>query len=132
DVIIGMNRIFGTHNPAQKLDRAIGDDLIGVHVRRRTGAGLKNVENKLVVQLAGSNFLRSALDGLGKSGFEQPQISVGLRRGKLNLSERANEVTRKADSTDRKVLDGSLGLGAVQRVLWHLDISHRVFFGPVN
>ena len=40
DVVVGMDGFFRAHFSARKLDRAVGNDLVDVHVRLRSGPGL--------------------------------------------------------------------------------------------
>ena len=60
DVVVGMNQFFAAF-AAEQLDGPVGDHLIGVHVGRGAGAGLKNVQHKFPVPLS----LRHLLGGLG-------------------------------------------------------------------
>ena len=53
DVIVGMDRLLLVEAiAAGQLDGPIADDLVGVHVGRGAGAGLVDVDGKLVVELA--------------------------------------------------------------------------------
>ena len=45
---------------AEQLVRAVGDDLVGVHVGRGAGAGLEDVDHELVVELAVGDLVRRA------------------------------------------------------------------------
>ena len=71
-------------NPPAQLGRGDrGDHLVGVHVRRRSGARLEDVDRKLVVQLAIGHGACGMLDGVGDVRRQQPQLAIDPRRGKL-------------------------------------------------
>src|ERR1041385_3830483 len=53
DMIVWMNRAIAAL-AAKNFTSAVGDHLVGVHVCGSPGAGLKNVDDKLIVQLARS------------------------------------------------------------------------------
>ena len=42
NVVVRMDRLLRAHHAAGELDRAIGDDLVGVHVGLGAGAGLED------------------------------------------------------------------------------------------
>ena len=50
--------------------RPVRDDLVGVHVRRSSGTGLKDIDNEVLVELALRHLSRGTLDGLGDAWFE--------------------------------------------------------------
>src|SRR2546422_10855281 len=56
--------------------RPVRDHLVGVHVRRSPGTGLKDIDNEVLVELALHHLSSGTLDGLGDAWFEQPQIGV--------------------------------------------------------
>ena len=60
-----MNRLFGADGLARLLANSIGDDLIGVHVGGRTGSGLEDIEDEVVVEIAFDHFLGGDDNGLG-------------------------------------------------------------------
>ena len=66
-----------------------GDDLVRIHVRRRAGARLEDIDRKLIVQVAGGD----AIPGLGDSPrlllLEQAELRVDLRSRGLDPSEPA-------------------------------------------
>ena len=56
----------------------VGDHLVGVHVRRGSGAGLEDVDRELVVVLARGNGVARLRDLLGKVGVELPRSALAL------------------------------------------------------
>ncbi len=57
DVVIGVDRLFAAHHAAGDLNSAVGDDLIGVHVALRAGAGLEHDEGKFGIPFASDDLL---------------------------------------------------------------------------
>ena len=82
-VVVRMDRAFfslGTKPKAQLFVRQVGNHLVGVHVGRRAGAGLVDVDGKLGVMLALGHFAGRCQDGVGSLGVELVELAIGLRR----------------------------------------------------
>ncbi len=74
DVIVGMDRLLDAEPvPAAELDCPVGDHFVGVHVAGGAGAGLKDVDGKLVVQSALGH-----LTAGGQQGFNLPVAQRAL------------------------------------------------------
>ena len=58
-------------------------DLVRVHVRGGAGAGLEDVDRKLVVELAGGDAVARGGDALREPGIEEPEVGVGPRPAAL-------------------------------------------------
>src|SRR3989442_5695045 len=71
--------------------RPIRDDLVGVHVRRSSGTGLKHVDNEMLVETTFRHFLRRCLDGICDAWFEEPQIGVDAGGSAFDQAERPDE-----------------------------------------
>jgi hypothetical protein len=56
-VVVGVDELRA-HLPAEDLGRAVGDDLVGVHVRARARPGLEHVDGEVLVELAVGDLLR--------------------------------------------------------------------------
>jgi hypothetical protein len=68
DVVVGVDGLLAAHGAAQDLNGAVGDDLVGVHVGLRAGAGLPHDEREVVDELERGNLLGGLLDGLAQLG----------------------------------------------------------------
>jgi hypothetical protein len=126
DVVVGVDRLPGAELAAPDLDRAVRDDLVGVHVRGGPGPGLEDVEDELVVQVALHDLLRRLDDVVPEALVQKPQLVVGVRSFELDRPQRLHEAARLAQVADREVVEGAPRLGAKQGVPWDLDHSHRV------
>ena len=71
------------------------------------------------------------MNGLGDIRVEQPQPGVHFSGNGLDEPECADEDAREPDAAHREVLDGALGLRAVERVRGDLYFAERVFFNAV-
>jgi hypothetical protein len=81
---------------------AVGDHFVGVHVDGRARAGLKNIDDKLLGELAIHDFGGGLANRCGQTRLEQTQLFVGRRGGALDHSQRADERARKTDAAHRK------------------------------
>ena len=49
--------------------RPVRDDLVGVHVRRSSGTGLKDIDNEVLVELAICDLFRHSRNRIGDAWF---------------------------------------------------------------
>jgi hypothetical protein len=52
DMVIRMDRVFGTEFPSQKLNCSVRDDFVGIHVGLRATSGLENDQREVVDELS--------------------------------------------------------------------------------
>ena len=83
------------------LEREIGDHLVGVHVGRRARTALDDVDDELIVQLAGADLLARADDRVGLDPVEHAELVVRQRRRLLDARERADQVGIDRDRVAR-------------------------------
>jgi hypothetical protein len=57
-------------------ERAVGDDLVRVHVGRRAGPALDDVDHELVVQAAVADFGAGGGDRVAIRTRQQPELAV--------------------------------------------------------
>ena len=127
-VIVRMHQFLVAALAAQHLDGAVGDDLVGVHVRRGAGASLKDVDREMFVPVALRDFPRRGDDDPGVFLVEQPELLIHLRRAQLYQAEGADEGTREPQSADWKILHRPLCLRRPQRPGRHAHFPHGIFF----
>jgi len=94
---------------AEQFERAVGDDLIGVHVGGSAGAALNHVDDELVVKLAGADFAASAHDCIELVFAQQAQFVIGKSRCFLDEGQASDEMRIAADRCSRhlEILHGS-------------------------
>jgi len=124
--------VFAAAAPAPDLGRAIRYDFIGVHVRRRARAGLEHIDDEVIVVAALRDLLGGPAYRGGLARLQQAETFVDQGGGGLDQTERRYESTPEAPAADRKVEDGALGRGAVERLIMHLHLAHGVLFDPHN
>ena len=126
-LVVGMHQARA-EVAAQKLRGAVGDDFVGVGVGGSAGAGLKDVEDEMLVQPAVDDFLGGGDDGLAGALIQQPQGHIGAGRRLLHQAQGADERTGKAQVADGEVEHGAAGGGAVEGLGGNLHLAHRIAF----
>ena len=103
---------------AHQFERAVGDDLVRVHVRRGAGAALEHVEAEFVVELAVHDLQAGAFHALEDLAAELAAVEVRASRGQLDHGERLDDVRIQPElhAGDVEVLEGAGGLDAVVSV----------------
>src|SRR5215472_14170129 len=107
-----MDRALGPARLAEDLVGAVGDHLVGVHVRLGAGTGLPDRERELGVELAVDDLLRGRDDRRALLRIELAHRHVGLGAGALDDAERAHDRQRLLLPADLEVLQRALGLRA--------------------
>ena len=101
-VVVGVGAVAGE----------VGDDLVGVHVRRGARAGLEDVDRELVVVLAVGDLVGRGGDALGDVAVEQAEPGVGARRRALDAPQPVHDRQPDALAGDLEVPDRLGGLSA--------------------
>ena len=130
-VIVGVHGGLGAHGAARNLDGAVGDDLVGVHVRLRARAGLEDDQREVVVELAGDDLVAGLRDVVRDVGGQLAQLGVGQGRGLLQDAEGAHHRASPHEgvASNVEVVQRTLGLSAPVAVRGDLNGAHRVGFG---
>ena len=104
-VVVGVHAVAGQR----------GDDLVGVHVRRRarSRSGRRRSGTGRRASPAGDLVPRGG-DPLRDVGVQQPELGVDARGGALDPAQLAHDRDRHALARDREVRDGLGGLAAPQ------------------
>src|SRR5437870_3946399 len=102
-----MDRFLRSEYSTKKLNRTVCNHFIRIHVGRRSGARLKNVDDELIVELSLGDFGRCLLDGVCNLAIQQAQIVIRFGGGKLDFTQRSDEFTGKSNAADWKILDCS-------------------------
>ena len=114
---------------AEDFDRTIRDNLIGIHVRLGTRAGLPDDQREVIIELASNDFI-TGLDH-GRSNLRlQTKVQVCLGRRFLEKTESLNHRQWHALlwPTNLEVLQRSLGLCTPVLVRRNLDWPESIRF----
>ena len=114
---------------SQKLIGAVGDDLVDVHVRLRTAAGLPDDERKMPVQRTGQNLVANSADRVRAPLIQRAETQIGARRRLFHHGERPDDLLRHALRTDAEVFIAALRLRAPVAIRGHLHLAHGI---PLN
>ena len=131
-VVIGVDARVRATALTEDLGRAVGEHLVGVHVVRRAGAGLVDVDDELIAELPAENLVGGFDDRACDAGGEPAERSVRLRRGFLDQDGGGDERRRGGEPADGEVLDRARRLSAVIRLRGHPDVAERVAFDAVG
>ncbi len=104
------------------------DDLVGVHVRTGSRAGLEDVDGELIVVLAFGDLVRGGDDCVGLVRVEESEVLVDLRTRCFQQAHCADLGALERAPADREVLDCTLGLCSPQCVDGHPNFAHGVVF----
>ena len=115
---------------AEELQRAVGEDLVHVHVERGAGAAGQRVHDHRVVEPPFGHLGRGALDRRGALGVEGADQAVGPRAGLLDRAEGVDQLRLRRAQGEREVLPRARRVDAVERVLRHLDRAEEVPLDP--
>ena len=107
----------------------LGDDLVGVHVRRGARAGLEDVDRELLVVLAGGDLRGGLLDARGAAFGEQAKFAVDGGGGALDARQPVDDGDRHCLPGDREVLYRLGGLPAPQLLVRHEHSSSAGWAG---
>ena len=131
DVVVGVDRGLGAELAAGKLDGAVGDDLVGVHVGLGARAGLEDHERELGVEVTGDDLIAGLGDELGDVGGQLAELGVGQGGGLLEDPQGLDHgaAPHEGLAADVEVVQAPLGLGPPVAVGVHLDGAHGVGFG---
>ena len=95
------------------LGGAVGEHLVGVHVVRRAGTGLVDVDDELIAKPAGENLVGGGDDGARDLRVEPAERGVRFGGGLLDENRGGDEIGLGAQAADREILDRPHRLHAV-------------------
>jgi hypothetical protein len=132
DVVVRVDGALGAELAAEHLDRAVRDDLVGVHVGGGTRPRLEHVEDEGIVQPPIYDLLGRLYDGVLLLLIEQAELVVYDGGLQLYRPQSLDEATRLSQVAYGEVIEGAAGLGAEEGVAGYLDLPHRVPFHAVR
>ena len=134
DVVVGRAVLVLAAAMAHDLERAVGDHLVGVHVRRGAGAALDHVHGEELVKLAVADLAARLGDGLVELVGEQPQLMVGDGGTQLDDGQPLDEtgIVAQAELADGEILQTAHGLHAVQHLFGNLHAAEQIALGTCH
>jgi hypothetical protein len=130
DVVERVQRAVLALRASHDLERAVGDDFVGVHVGGGARAALDHVHHEFLVQRAAADLLAGPGDGRRFGGVEQAELEVGERGRMLDARKRLHQVRvdRDRGPADRKILQCAQGMHAVVGSGGQLPVAEQVVF----
>jgi hypothetical protein len=116
--------------PAEPLRGERRDDLVGVHVRGRAGAGLEHVDRELGVPVAAGHVEGDGRDRGRLVRVEQPALGPYARPEALDQREPADQLPLDRPAGDREVFHRALGLRPPLGLGGHPHLAHRIVLDP--
>ena len=116
---------------AQKLDGAVGDDLIGIHIDRGSGAALNRIHDEILMMLTGQNLVAGLDNRVGNLLVQQVNLTVGDCGSLLDVSQAVDDFRMHIQSGNMEVLCGTQGLDAVIYVFRYVFGTDGVFLYSV-
>ena len=131
-VVERMHLVVAAGGQAQQLERAVGDHLVGVHVRRRAGPALDHVDDELVVEKPVAHVLACVVDGVGATLVDQAEIAVGADGGLLDRAEGGHQlaVHGHGGAGDGEVVERTGRVDAPVAARGYLALPQEVAFNP--
>ena len=111
---------------AEELRRAVGDHLIGVHIRRGAGAALNRIHDKGFRKLAVQNLVACRDDGLRLIGFETSDFGIDDRRGLLDFHDISHKHRMKPAPRDPEIAVAAQRLHAVISIRRHRKLPDGI------
>lgn len=90
DMVVGVDRLLGSHLTTEHLNGTVRDNLISIHVRLGTGTGLPDNQREMIQKLARDDLIGSLLNSLSELGI-QSVGHVDGGRGTLEDTERFDD-----------------------------------------
>jgi hypothetical protein len=98
---------------------------------RGAGTGLIHVDDEVIREPSLERFVCRPDDGVGDIGGQPAERCVGFRGRLLDQNRGANELFRRGQAADAKVVDRPLRLRAVVRVSRNVNVAERIAFDAV-
>ena len=127
-----VDRVIWVQNflPCQLIP-PVGDDLVDIHVRLRTGARLPDEKREFRRKLSGQNFITYIADDFAACLVQLAKLPVGKRRRFFEHCKCENHLLRHSVVPDSEVLKTALCLRAPELVRGNRDLAQRVMFHTI-
>ena len=92
DVIVRVNYFVISFFAAEQLDSAVRDDLVGIHICRRTRAALNSIYYKVIKQPSAEDLIASQNNGICDTSVQNSRLTVSNSRRFFDLYDRADNL----------------------------------------
>ena len=113
---------------AERFGGEVGQHFIDVHVARRAGAGLKDVDQELVVKLSAQHFAAGGGNSDRLFVRQQTELRVGGGAGLFEFHDRVDQFQRELFARHVKIFNRPAGMYAVQRIVRYRQFAEGIFF----
>ena len=128
DVVVRVHDVVLAALLPENLQRAVGDDLVGVHVRRSAGAALNHVDAEMPVVQSLSDLTRSEADRAHYLVIKEIHVVIRPRCRFLHRRERRDQAGEfaKLDAGDREVFYRAQRLNSVKRCRRNIALAEQI------
>ena len=116
---------------ARKFVSAIGDNLVGIHIRLRSAARLPYDKREMIVEFARYNLVASLRYDFEFVFGKFAEIIICYGGGFFENTERVSYFSRHNLSADSEILMTSFGLRSPVLVGGNFNLAHGIFFYAV-
>ena len=132
DMVVGMNERIIAFFTAQKLDGAVGDYLVGIHIGGSARAPLDGVDDELVMQLPGDQIVTGAFYRIRYAPGQHTGHAVGSCACLLDPCHAHDHGPGQTLVGDRKILRGPQRMNPVVRLLVDLFFAYQIVLRSIH
>lgn len=131
-MVVGMHERIIAFFAAQKLDGAVGDYLVGIHIGRSARSPLDGVDDELVMQLPGDQIVTGAFYRIRYAPGQHTGHAVGSRARLLDPCHALDHGPGQMLVGDRKILRGPQRMNPVVRLLVDLFFAYQIVLRSIH
>ena len=131
-MVVGMHERIIAFFTAQKLDGAVGNYLVGVHIGGSARAPLDGIDDELVMQLPGDQIVTGAFYRIRYAPGQHTGHAVGSRACLLDPCHALDHGPGQTLVGDRKILRGPQRMNPVVRLLVDLFFAYQIVLRSIH
>ena len=134
DVVVGMAISIGPLGMPHDLQRQIGDDLVGIHVRGRPRPALDAVHRELVEHVSGQDTITGGANGDADIPGQYLQFHIGQGTGFFDAGQGPDHFRKlgKRRSGDMEIVHGPQGLHAIVNRIIYGQFTQKIMLQPTH
>ena len=131
-MVVRVQHVVAAARKAHQFEAPVGNDFVGIHVGGRAGATLDHIDDELVMELSGHDFIAGLDDGAGVRAADSAQFAVHACCGLLDMCQGPDQIGHVRDLLARngEILDGTGRLHAPVRIGRNFHGSQKIDFCP--